>query len=223
MNLSTRLGKSLGFRLSHLGERLGLHVLVYNPWIMMEFHRHALREAPLVIPVVCELYPNVRSVLDVGSGTGVFASEFARRGLQSTAIENSKHGRRMAAKQGVVCLPFDLRKNPPTPINGQFDLVYCFEIAEHMPAELGDSLIDFLTSLCTRVVFTAAHPGQGGVGHINEQPREYWIKRFMDRGFVLQREESERLRAGFKEAGCAFWFVENGLVFTPRVRERVSR
>ncbi len=40
------------------------------------------------------------------------------------------------------------------------------------------------TRICRPVAFTAASPGQGGTGHINEQPAGYWTARFAARGYA---------------------------------------
>ena len=44
----------------------------------------------------------------------------------------------------------------------------------------------FVQSLCNTapiVIFSAAHPGQGGTNHVNEQPFEYWAEKFKKHGY----------------------------------------
>jgi hypothetical protein len=48
------------------------------------------------------------------------------------------------------------------------------ECAEHLPAHRAAPLVEWLTKSAPIVVFSAAIPGQGGKGHINEQPPDYW-------------------------------------------------
>ena len=69
----------------------------------------------------------------------------------------------------------------------QFELVLSLEVAEHVPPEFTDELIQRLATATTKyLVFAAARPGQGGTGHIDESmhDREWWIERFTnaDRG-----------------------------------------
>src|SRR5205814_2387550 len=79
---------------------------------------------------------------------------------------------------------------------GPFELALCWEVAEHLPPTAGDRLVGSIRDVHpTRLVFTAAIPGQGGHGHINEQPPEYWRSRFDAVGLRWEPHETERLRA----------------------------
>lgn len=210
-----RLSKSLGFRLSRLGERIGVQALIYNPRILREFHEHAVREAPLVVNAINNLYPHAKRILDVGSGSGAFAAEFRKRGSDIMAVEHSRYGRKLAARQGIECLPFDLTASPPSSVVGPFDLVYSFEVAEHITPFLGSRLVEFIVSFKSEVVFTAAHPGQGGIGHINEQPLAYWVSEFHRHNYGYDEIRSKILSERFRSAGAAFWFVDNVAIFSP--------
>ena len=102
----------IGRRLSLLGERLNIHWLIYNPIHFMHFHESALSNAPGVMRTFEALFPNAKSYVDVGAGSGAYAAEAQRRGRRVLACEHSPKGRRIAAKQGVDCRPFDLAKDP---------------------------------------------------------------------------------------------------------------
>ena len=58
------------------------------------------------------------------------------------------------------------------------------EVAEHLPPDSADALVESLTRLAPFVLFSAAIPLQGGWHHINEQWPEYWAEKFLARGFV---------------------------------------
>jgi hypothetical protein len=62
------------------------------------------------------------------------------------------------------------------------------------------------------IVFTAAHPGQGGMGHVNEQPPEEWAAKFESVGMTFDREATNRLRDAFVTESVADWFAANALV-----------
>lgn len=66
----------------------------------------------------------------------------------------------------------------------RFDLVLCLEVGEHLPEESTETLIDTLVSHSDNIVFSAAVPGQEGVGHINCQPHDFWHTRFGERGYL---------------------------------------
>eukprot|EP00581_Thalassiosira_minuscula_P016005 CAMPEP_0183722068 /NCGR_PEP_ID=MMETSP0737-20130205/14140_1 /TAXON_ID=385413 /ORGANISM="Thalassiosira miniscula, Strain CCMP1093" /LENGTH=404 /DNA_ID=CAMNT_0025952167 /DNA_START=13 /DNA_END=1230 /DNA_ORIENTATION=+ len=68
-----------------------------------------------------------------------------------------------------------------------FELVLSLEVAEHVPPEHTPELIRRLATATTKyLVFSAARPGQGGTGHIDESmhDRSWWIEQFTnaDRG-----------------------------------------
>src|SRR5437868_239805 len=120
----------IGRRLALAGETLGCDPLIYNPLMMRHYHNVSLDNAPRVASAILSIFPQTRSFLDVGSGTGTLAAEFLRRNIEVVACERSSWGRRLARKQGVDCRDFNLTRKPPAEINGEFDVVTCFEVAE---------------------------------------------------------------------------------------------
>ena len=76
----------------------------------------------------------------------------------------------------------DLQK--PVRLKERFDLAACLEVAEHIRKEHAQSLVDLLVSASDVILFSAAIPGQGGNGHVNEQYPSYWSSRFATRGYV---------------------------------------
>jgi SAM-dependent methyltransferase len=199
--------------LSRLGERLHSNWLTYNPLHFYSFHEHALRNAPGVVRCLKKAFPTAQTYLDVGAGSGAFAAECARSGLTVMACEHSPAGRRLAKRQGVDIRAFDLAMDPPSDIDGRFDVAYCFEVAEHLPPALGERLIAFLAKKGRTVIFTAAMPGQRGTGHINEQPREYWISRFTREGAQYLAGDTLALSRAFASENLAPWFEANVSVF----------
>lgn len=203
----------LGRRLSRLGERIGSHWLTYNPLHFQDFHLSAVENAPAVVSSILQVVSPIDSVLDVGAGSGAFAAEFTRRGVVAVAIEHSATGRKLAIKQGVDARPFDLMATPPAVLDRTFALAYCFEVAEHLPPPLAEKLVAFTAKASPMVIWTAAHPGQGGTGHINEQPREHWIALFQKYGHQHDVATSQALVAAFRQNNVpAAWFAQNAIV-----------
>jgi SAM-dependent methyltransferase len=206
-----------GNRLSKLGEKLGITALTYNPFLFRHFHEIAVASAPGTMSALAKTFPDAQRYADVGCGSGAYAAEAQRQGRQVIACEHHAPGRRLAIKQGVHCRAFDLNADVPAELGVPFDLVYCFEVAEHLPPNLGDRLIDFLANQGPLVVFSAAHPGQTGHGHINEQPKDYWIERFAKRRMRYCVEESTALIEEFKrQADVAHWLIQNAMAFRRR-------
>jgi hypothetical protein len=87
------------------------------------------------------------------------------------------------------------------------------EVAEHIPAESADDFIKTLTSLAPAVLFSAAVPGQGGVGHRNEQWQSYWATLFYNHGYLpldFVREEIWGNRS------VSWWYAQNILLYVKK-------
>jgi SAM-dependent methyltransferase len=196
---------------SRVGERYELDWLVYNPLVIAYYHEEALASAPVVADTFAAVFPDAESFVDVGAGTGAFAAELARRGRSVVALERSRVGRFIGRRQGVAMSTLDLERSAQRGF-ATADVAYCFEVAEHVRPELADFLVSLLANTAPIVVFTAAPPGQGGSGHVNEQPAEYWIAKFADNGMTHRPDLEARVSAGFATAHSP-WLAANVHVF----------
>jgi SAM-dependent methyltransferase len=197
-----------------LGEARGWDWLTYHPLQIQAYHQLARAEAPAVVDALLDVFPRHQRYVDVGAGTGAFAAELIRRGRSVVACERSRTGRLYANRQGVPCVSFDLRRDPPALLDGPFELAYCFEVAEHLEPPLGDELVGFLARIAPVIVFTAAVPGQGGVGHVNEQPPKYWSRRFSAHGLRADTRLATSLSSAMARRGAQLpWFTGNIMVF----------
>jgi len=200
---------------SALGSKLGWEWLIYNPLVRICFERAAQRGAPKVADAVLREFPAARSLADVGCGTGGFAAEFQRRGLRVFGCEYSARSRRGAQRKQVEVLPFDLSGDCP-PLPGRpYDLIMTLEVAEHIPAAFADAFVDYLCATGDLLVFTAAPPGQGGHGHINLQPKAYWIGKFKRAGFHVDDAATQRVAQHLRELQ-AFSYLYNNLLILRR-------
>lgn len=196
---------------SSVGERLNIHALTYHPGIMHGFDTYARQAAPGFAARLVEVFGPVR-YLDVGAGTGRFAEALRAQGVHADACEYSALARKLSARRGLKMFPFDLEASPVGPSSEGYAAAFSLEVAEHVPPQLGDRLVDYLTQFPT-VVFTAAHPGQGGIGHINEQPQEYWARRFTSCGHRRRPD----LEARFLACDAAIphdWLTTNLMVYS---------
>lgn len=98
----------------------------------------------------------------------------------------------------------------------RYDLAISMEVAEHLPPESSDIFVSNLCGSSDVVLFSAAHPGQGGDGHINEQPIEFWIKKFESHHYrpinIKQYFQDNRK--------IETWYKENMIMF---VKENCDR
>jgi hypothetical protein len=99
----------------------------------------------------------------------------------------------------------------------RFDIAVSMETAEHLPASAAERYVELLCSLAPVVIFTAAPPGQGGIGHLNEQPREYWTELFKTHGFQSLETAMAAWQPVWRVSGVADFYTRNLMVFQRRV------
>ena len=121
------------------------------------------------------------SVVDVGCGTGVFLKEFETRGVDTILGLDGPAAAAVFRPEVSKFKSVDLTE--PVNLSRRFELAMCLEVAEHLPAESADILVETLTNLAPVVMFSAAHPGQGGQDHVTERWPAYWYRRFAQHGY----------------------------------------
>jgi SAM-dependent methyltransferase len=153
----------------------------------------------------------VRSVVDVGCGSGHLLAAFARAGVDDVLGLDGAH------------VPRDLLQIPPErfraadlatlgSVGGRFDLACSLEYAEHLPPSRAASFVALLAEAAPVVLFSAAVPGQGGLGHVNERRQSYWAGLFAEHG----RVPVDCIRPALYGApGVAWYYAQNTLVYCP--------
>lgn len=168
-------------------------------------HAHSKQLADAII----KLLPKNKCVFDLGCGTGFYAAQFAAKGYQVIAVEGTPNIDEIADYSPII--QHDLTTPLPEHEPGN---VICLEVGEHIPKEHEQGFINNITKLCGGILILSwAIPGQGGRGHVNEQPNDYIINEIEKRGFVYREAKSDYLRAN---AGKLPWF-KNTLMFFERV------
>lgn len=155
---------------------------------------------------IVEIY-QPKTVADFGCGPGYLSQELAKLGVKVTAVD----GYATPDFSGLDVEFHTLDLNDSVAIANlfsgkSFDLAISLEVAEHLNPAASSPLVKWLTTVAPAVVFSAAVPGQGGHGHINLQPREYWHREFTKRGFLCADRLREKLRAS---SHVAPWYRYN--------------
>ena len=123
-----------------------------------------------------------RSVVDFGCGTGTWLWVAQAFGTEEVlGIDGDYIPRDMLMIPAENFSPADLENGYR--VEKKYDLAMSLEVAEHLSENAADRFVDTLCNAADIVLFSAAHPGQGGDRHINEQPIEYWVTKFKEKGY----------------------------------------
>jgi len=121
--------------------------------------------------------------MDVGSGMGCWGKVFEAEGLTDiTLIDHpALPVKDLLVSNKSFFLPVDMETQLP-PVK-RVGLVICTEVLEHFNKQRANEIMDYLTECSDLILFSAAIPRQGGLGHVNEQRHGYWHQRFEEKGF----------------------------------------
>lgn len=124
----------------------------------------------------------IDSLLDIGAGHGAWAAEWLGAGVETVVAVDGDY-----VRPDQLAVPEDCFRAhdlaTPLDLKARFDLVQSLEVAEHLPADKADLFVDNLVAHGDVILFSAAVPHQGGEHHVNEQPPEYWRRKFAARGY----------------------------------------
>ena len=164
--------------------------------------------ASVIVPLVNEA-THPRSVVDVGCGLGAWLAVFAEHGVDDVlGIDGPWVDRTLLEIPPGAFRVADLHE--PIEAERRYDLALCLEVGQLLEPAAAALLVAGLTALSDVVVFSAAIPGQGGIGHLNEQWPAYWAGLFAAHSYVA----SDPLRARiWEEPGVKWWFAQNMVCF----------
>jgi hypothetical protein len=167
---------------------------------MLNSHSSAKR----IVSEIIAFTGNVSSVLDVGGGDGGWLLEFQNHGIRDILLLDCPAVKPHLQIDSQYFQATDLSGNLPN--LRRYDLALCLECAEHLPISQSKKLIEWLTKTASLVVFSAAIPGQGGKGHVNEQPHSFWTNYFEEYGYVKYNILRPRI---VEDKTISFWYRQN--------------
>lgn len=213
MTLLRRILKSVYEETTRIGDELGVlnpDTIYRESWYAdMASDKQLRKDADSIVSAIDTEF-NPETVIDLGCGVGHYLRAFQDRNVSIHGVEGAEKAFNQLQIPVDKVEHYDLREpySPPE----EYELAICFEVAEHLPERSASTLVDSLADCAPQVLFTAATPGQGGTHHVNEQPREYWIQKFSDRGYTYEDETVQVLRTEM-DVEKAMWIPENLFVF----------
>ena len=164
--------------------------------------------AETVVPIIIERF-SPSSVVDVGCGTGIWLKVFRDLGVEEIRGYDG-----VWVNPDALVVPRDcfvgVDLGSANVLAGRFDVALSLEVAEHLAADSADQYVAKLVGLSNVVVFSAAIPGQGGRGHVNEQWQSYWARKFAHHGYVALDLIRPRI---WSIRGVAWWYKQNMFVY----------
>lgn len=182
---------------------------VYDSEFFDDANQMKVKTAEQVAAVINSFF-NFNTLFDIGCGMGLYTNELCKFRKMVLGCDYSDSAVKMASKDFLV---FKADVTKPILVNQIFDLVMCFEVAEHIHPRYSSQLVSNCTAFGNTVIFTAAPVGQGGVGHINEQPYEFWIDLFEKHNFRYNRPLSEAVRKKMQDEDIVPWLANNFMCF----------
>ena len=175
-------------------------------WAGNTAHLHHMWSPPLAAWIAEHLHgQEYMPLYDLGCGLGSYMAALRDRGFREvTGFEGEVPAH--AACDNIVTQDLTLPFRVGAPGN-----VICLEVAEHVPAEFEDVLLDNVANACARsLVLSWAVRGQGGDGHVNCRNNDEATERICRRGFTLLEAETRAARGVITDLP---WFRDTLLVF----------
>ena len=152
------------------------------------------------------------SLLDVGCGDGAMVKTAKKLGVDSFGIDQ-------LIKEGPSTLFLHVNLVDKFLLISPMNMVLCLEVAEHLDQSAHATLCDTLAENLAEgrgnyLVFSAAFPNQGGMGHVSERPSKYWQDQFSLRNLNYRKDLTVGLSLLWSNIGSPlYWLPANVMVF----------
>jgi SAM-dependent methyltransferase len=181
---------------------------LYNSQFYARQAANSLESAKVVAAQIYKLV-EPQSVVDIGCGLGGWLRAFSELGVSKIRGLDGDHvDRSMLYIDPSTFTATNLAE--PFRLAEKFDLAICLEVAEHLSPAAGARLVNACVSAAPIILFSAAVPGQGGTGHINEQWPDYWMVQFNERGFIMVDAVRTSIR---DDRRVEWWYRQNPVLF----------
>lgn len=148
--------------------------------------------------VLAEVLDGCHTVFDVGCGSAIFIERLYSLGFDVWGCDGSNHALAAVAPQirdRVKLWDISAWAGRNVAARLPIDASMCIEVAEHLDAKFADDFINLIAFFAeSRIIFSAAPPGQPGTNHVNCQAPAYWLEKFGARGWIPDGMRTPRLR-----------------------------
>jgi len=156
------------------------------------------------------------SVIDYGCGIGAYLEAALQNGL--TNIKGFDIGGENVKKYTEnSVLPYIEYIDCTLPLKtSKYDCCISLETAEHIETKFSEQFVTNIvnsTKETGTILFSAAQPGQNGSGHINCQPKEFWIEKFSLLSFVFDEKVTEYIKDNWSKLNAPKYIINNLIVF----------
>lgn len=170
----------------------------------------------------------VKSVIDIGCGTGLSMNYFLSKGCEVLGLEGAQGAIDASIIKEKIVL-HDFANGPYIP-QKNYDLAWTAEFIEHVEERFIPNFVEVFQK-CKYIALTYATPGQGGYHHVNEQHPEYWIEKIQSFGLKYEQDmtafmrkiavkDEEKAQSEYPgDVHMISHFARKGLIFTnPNVK-----
>lgn len=165
-------------------------------------------ESPFAERLACWIKDNInpKEGIDIGCGPGIYVDELRKNDIEAVGYDIDE---RIKSKKYLINKSlFDIDKTT--------EFALCLEVAEHIDNNFNDQIVEKISNIIENdgvLIWSAAQPGQGGIGHINCQLKEYWIDKFKSHGLNPDLELQEKMIEYISSGYHMGWFKLNGVIF----------
>lgn len=176
------------------------------------------------------------SYLDLGSGTGAMVNCARKLGSEAYGVDLI-NGPEHWFIQHDLTQRFQIlddrhyaRAPQGTTPPGVYDLITCLEVAEHLPLDSHETLVDTIARHLRPapndhepsgyLIFSAAPPGQSGEHHIGCRPAHEWRGMFHERGISYRDDLTRQLAHlfGWVTGPQSHWLAANLQIYDTGMR-----
>jgi cyclopropane fatty-acyl-phospholipid synthase-like methyltransferase len=147
------------------------------------------------------------SILDIGCGTGAMVKLARLNGIEAVGIDQ--------LEMEPPDITHDLEK--PIDLGKKYGLVICLEVVEHISEFNEDIILRTIQNHAHKngmLLFSAAHPGQGGDHHKNLRSAKYWRSMLFHRGMNYREDITNRMRIAWLNIPHPMdWLISNVQLF----------